>query len=190
MQRHYFANKGPCGQSCGFSSGHVWMWELYHKEGWVPKNWCFQIVMLEETEESLRLQGDQTSQSERKSTVNIHWKDWCWSWSFNTLATIRWPAPTHWKKPWCWERLRTRGEGDDRGWDGWMASLMWHEFKQTPEGSEGQGSLACCHPWGRKELDMTEWLNYNSNLKFNNSWRESKQLASSFWWKTFLFQNH
>ena len=46
-QRHHFANKGPCSQSYGFSSSHVWMWELDHKEGWAPKNWCFQTVVLE-----------------------------------------------------------------------------------------------------------------------------------------------
>ena len=71
--------------------------------------------------ESLGL-WDQTSQSQRKLTLNIHWKDWCWSWSCNTLAT--WCKQlNHWKRPWCWERLRARGEGCDRGWDGWMASL-------------------------------------------------------------------
>ena len=47
--------------------------------------------------------------------------NWCWSWNSNTLAT--WCKElTHWKRPWCWERLRAGGEGDDRGWDGWMAS--------------------------------------------------------------------
>ena len=52
--------------------------------------------------------------------LNIHWKDWCWSWNSNTVAT--WcKEVTHWKSPWCWERLKV-GEGDDRGWDGWMAS--------------------------------------------------------------------
>ena len=62
------------------------------------------------------------SQSQRKSTLNIHWKDWCWSWSSNTLAT--WcDKPTHQKRPWCWERLKAGGKGDNRGWDGWMASL-------------------------------------------------------------------
>ena len=49
------------------------------------------------------------------------WKDWCWSWSSNTLITLC-KEPTHWKRPWCCERLRARGEGDNRGWDGWMAS--------------------------------------------------------------------
>ena len=53
---------------------------------------------------------------------NVHWKDWCWSWNPNTLATW-YEELTHWKRPWCWERLKARGEGDDRGWDGWMASL-------------------------------------------------------------------
>ena len=51
-QRYYFANKGPSSQSYGFSSSHIWMWELDHKKGWAPKNWCFQIVILEETLES------------------------------------------------------------------------------------------------------------------------------------------
>ena len=59
-----------------------------------------------------------------KSVLNIHWKDWCWSWNSNILAT--WCEElTHWKRPWCWERLKAGGEGDDRGWDGWMASLIW-----------------------------------------------------------------
>ena len=76
----------------------------------------------EDSWESLGLQRDQTSQSYRKSTLNIHWKDWCWSWNSSTLAT--WCEElTPWKRPWCWERLKEAGEGDDRGWDGWMASL-------------------------------------------------------------------
>ena len=51
-QRHHFDNKGPYSQSCGFSSSHVWIWELGHKEGWMLKNWCFQAVVLEKTFES------------------------------------------------------------------------------------------------------------------------------------------
>ena len=67
----------------------------------------------------------------------------------------------HWKRPWGWERLKARGEGDDRGWDGWMASpTWWHEFETAPRVRDGQGSLACCSPGGRKETDMTEWLNW------------------------------
>ena len=74
----------------------------------------------EDSCKSLGLQGDPTSLSKRKSVLNIHWKDWCWN--SNTLAT--WSEElSHWKRPWCWERLKAGGEGDDRGWDGWIASL-------------------------------------------------------------------
>ena len=67
------------------------------------------------------LQRDQTNQSERKSVLNTQWMNWCLNWSYNSLAT--WcEERTHWKRPWCWERSKAGGEGDDRGWDGWMAS--------------------------------------------------------------------
>ena len=112
-QRHYFADKGLSSQSCGFSRSHVWMWELDCEESLVPKNWFFQIVVLENSSESPGLQGDQTSQSYRKSVLNIHWKDWCWSWSSNTLA-IWCEELTHWKRPWCRERLKAGGEGEQR----------------------------------------------------------------------------
>ena len=118
-QRCYFANKGPSSQSCGFSSSHVWMWELDYKESWAPKNWCFWSVVLIENP----LDSTEIKPVNLKSDLNTHWKDWCWSWNSNTLAT--WcEEQTHWKRPWCWERLKT-GEGDDRGWDGWMASPTW-----------------------------------------------------------------
>ena len=81
----------------------------------------------EDSWESLGLQGDPTSQSQKKSVLRSHWKDWCWNWNSNTLAT--WCEElTHLKRSWCWERLNAGGEGDDRGWNGWMASLtrwMW-----------------------------------------------------------------
>ena len=86
-QRHYFANKSPHNQSYGVSSSHVLIWELGHKESWMLKNWCFWTVVLKKTLETLGLQGDQTSPFQRKSVLNIHWKDWCWSWNSNTLAT-------------------------------------------------------------------------------------------------------
>ena len=77
----------------------------------------------------------------------------------NTLATWH-KGLTHWKRPWCCERLRAGGEGDDRGWDGWMAYwLNGHGFGWTPGVGDGQGGLACCSSWGHKESDMTEWLN-------------------------------
>ena len=69
----------------------------------------------EDSWESLGLQGGQTSQSQRKSVLHIHWKDWCWSWNSNTLATW-YEELTHLKRPWYLERLKAGGEGDDRGW--------------------------------------------------------------------------
>ena len=111
-----------CRQSCGFFSSHVWMWELDHKEGWDLRIWCFWTVVLEKILTSpLDCKEIKPSQFEMRSILNIHWKDLCWSRSCNTLAT--WcEVLTHWKKPWCWERLRAGGEGGDRGWDGWMPS--------------------------------------------------------------------
>ena len=69
-----------------------------------------------------------------EAILNIHWKDWCWSWNPNTLST--WcKGPSHWKRPWCWERL-TAGEGDDREWDGWMASLTQWTWVWTDSGRQ------------------------------------------------------
>ena len=74
----------------------------------------------EDSWESLGLQGDPISPFWRRSVLRVHWKDWCWSWNSSTLAT--WCEElTHLKRPWFLERLRA-GEGDDRGWGGWMAS--------------------------------------------------------------------
>ena len=87
----------------------------------------------EDSWEFLGLQGDPTSPFWRRSALNIHWKDWCWSWNSNTLAP--WCKElTHWKRPWYWERSKAGGEGDDRGWDGWMASLtrwtwVWASYR-------------------------------------------------------------
>ena len=82
----------------------------------------------EDSWESLGLQGDLT----RKSVLNIHWKHW--GWSSNTLAT--WCEElTHWKRPWWWEGLKWGGEGGDRGWDGWMALLIWWVWVWASSGS-------------------------------------------------------
>ena len=101
---------------------------MYGLESWTIKKaehqridafelWCWKRLW-----ESLGLQGDPTSQSSRKSVLNIHWQDWCWSWSSNTLAT--WCEElAHLKRSWCWERLRAGGEGNNRGLDGITNSL-------------------------------------------------------------------
>ena len=106
-----------------------------------------------------RLQGDQTSQSQRKSILSIHWKDWCWSWSTNTLATW-FEELTHWKRLWCWEGLGAGGEGDDRGWDGWMASLtQWTWVWVNSRSWWWTGRPGMLQFMGRKGSDMTKRLN-------------------------------
>ena len=105
--------------------------------------------------EPLGLWGDPTSPSLR-SVLNIHWKDWCWSWNSDTLATW-WKELTHLKRLWCWERLKAGEKGmTEDGMVGWHHQLEGHEFKWTL----GHGGLACCSPWGHKESDTTEWLNW------------------------------
>ena len=120
-QRHYFANKGSSSQGYGFFSGHVWMWELDCEESWAPKNSCFWTVVLEKTLESpldckeiqpVHSKGDQScdffGRNDAKAETPIPW--------------FPHAELTHWKRPWCWEGLGAGGEGDNRGWDGWMAS--------------------------------------------------------------------
>ena len=97
-----------------------------------------------------------------KSCLTL-WKEWCWSWNSSTLATSC-EELTHWKRLWCWEGLRAGGQGDDRGWDGWMASLTQWTSEWTPGVGAGQGGLVWCDSWGRKESDTTEWLNLTSNF--------------------------
>ena len=128
------SNKSPSSQGYGFSSGHVWMWELDYKESWAPKNWCFWTGAWWSWTDAFELwcyrrvlrvpwTARRSNQSILKeSTMNIHWKDYCWSWSFNTLAT--WcKDTTHWKRPWCLERLKAKREGGGRDWDDSIASL-------------------------------------------------------------------
>ena len=122
MQRHNFVNKGPSSQGYGFSSGHVWMWKLDCEEGWVLKNWCFWTVVLEKTLESpLDCKEIQPVDSEGDQP-----------WDFFGRNDVKAETPGLWPphakswligKDWCWEGLGTGGERNDRGWDGWMASL-------------------------------------------------------------------
>ena len=144
---------------------------MYGCESWTLKKAdCRRIdalnhVVGEDFWESFGLQRDQTSQSQRKSVLNIHWKDWCWSWSSNTLATW-FEELTHWKRPWCWERLNEGGEGDNRGWDGWMASPSRWTWVWASSGSwwwtgktgklQSIGLQRVGHDWGTG----LNWLNY------------------------------
>ena len=100
----------------------------------------------------------------KKSVLNIHWKDWCWSWSLKTLAT--WCKElTHWKRPSCWERLKA-GEGEDRGWEGWMASptqwtWVWADSRKwwrtgKPGVLQSMGSQRVGHDWVT-DLNWCRW---------------------------------
>ena len=153
--RHHFGDKGPYSQSYGFSSCHVRMWELDHKEGWVQKNWCFWTVVLEKTLESpLDSKIKPVNPKGNQSWIFIGRTD-AEAEASNTLVT--WCEElTHWKKSWCWERLRARGEGGDRGWDGWMASpTQWTWVWANSRRWWRQGRLACYSSWGHKESDTT-----------------------------------
>ena len=116
------------------------MWELDHEEGWTLKNLCFWSVVLRVP----WTEGRSNQSILKKVILNIHCKDWCWS--FNSLA-IWCKGLTHWKRPWCWERLKV-GEGDDGGWDGWMVSpTQWTWVWVYSRVGDGQVGLACCSPW-------------------------------------------
>ena len=91
-----------------------------------------------------------------KPVLNINWEDWCWSWNSNTWAT--WCEElTLWKRPWCWERLKAGGEGDDRGWDGWISSPTWWTWVCVSSGGwwwtgkpgvlQSMGSQRVRHHW-------------------------------------------
>ena len=118
----------------------------------------------EDSWESLGLQGDPTSPSQRRLVLGVHWKDWCWSWNSNTLAT--WCEElTHWKRLML-GGIEGRRRRDDRGWDGWMASPSWWTWVWVNSRHwRCQGGLACCDSWGRKESDTTEQLNWTEMFK-------------------------
>ena len=130
--------------------------------------------------ESLGLQGDPTSPFWRRSVLNTQWKDWCWSWNSNTLAT--WCEElTHWKRPWCWERLKV-GEGNNRRWDGWMATpTQWTWVWASTVSWWWQGSLVCCSPWGRKESDTTEQLNWKLNFHHGYGIDDNVETTNNVW---------
>ena len=155
-QRHYFAYKGLYSQSYGVSSIHVQMWKLNLKEGWTPKNWYFQIVVLEKTLES-------PLDSKEIKPVNTKGNQ---PWIFTGRTDAEAEAPILWPpdaKSWLigkdlnagkdWRQEDNRMKEDEMV--GWHHRLNGHEFEQALGDSEGQESWTCCSPWGRKESDTT-----------------------------------
>ena len=158
-QRRYCADKGPSSQSYAFSSSHVWMWELDHKEGWTLRNWCFWTMVLEKALESpLNCKEIKpVNPIGNQYFLNIHWKNWCWSWNSNTLAT--WcEEPTHWKRPWCWEKQKAGREGEDRGWDGWMESLLDMSLSKLQEMvKDREAWCAAAHGVAKSRTWLSDW---------------------------------
>ena len=130
-----WCHKGPSSQSYGFSSSHVRMWELDHKElmvfSWGLKNWCFPSVVLEKTlENPLNCKLKPVNSKGNQPWIFIGRTDavaeapslttWC-------------EEPTHCKRPWCWESWRAGGEWDDRGWDRWHHRLSGMSLRKLQE---------------------------------------------------------
>ena len=161
-QRHYAVNKGSFSLGHGFSSDHVWIWELDYKESWALKNLCFWTLVLEKTLESpLDCKDIQPVHSkENQSWIVIGRTD------VKAETPILWPPDDTkswliWNDPDAgkdWEQEEKEMSEDEMvGWHRW---LNGHGFGWTPGVGDGQGGLACCSSWGCKELDMTEWLNW------------------------------
>ena len=187
-QRHYFAHKGLFSHSNGFSSSHVWMWELDHKEGWALKNWCFWTVVLEKILESpfTARRSNQSVLKEISPKYSLEGLMLKLKLKLNTLAT--WCKElTHWKRLWCWERLKAE-EGDDRGQDGWMASPTWWTWVWASSGSwwwtgkpgvlQSMGPQRVRHNW-TTELKWSSNMN-SSDLKNNLRKKKKKKTCLSF----------
>ena len=159
-QRHYFANKGPSSQGYGFSSSHVWMWELDYKESWVLKNWCFWTVVLEKTLES---------PLDCKKIQPVHSKG-DQSWVFIGRTDVEAETPIIWPPDANWLIWKDSDAGkywgkEEKGMPedemvGRHHQFNGREFEWTPGVGDGQGGVACCSSWGHRELDTTEQLNW------------------------------
>ena len=169
-QRHYFTDKGPYSQSCGFYSSPVQMWELDHEEAWKLKNWCFWAVVLKKTLES-------PMDCKEIKPVNPERNQ---SWIFigrtddETAVPILWP-------PNAKNRLIARDPDAGKDWRqeekgmtedemvGWYHRLDGHEFEQAPGVGDGQGSLVCCRPWGHKGwTQLCDWTELNWTICIMN----------------------
>ena len=153
--RHYSADKGPYSQGNGLASGHVWMWELDHKEGWAPQNWSFWTVVLEKTLESpldyrgikpVNPKGNQSwifiGRTDAEGEALIFW----------SLDVKNWVIE---KDPDAGKDWREEKRTIEDEMVGWYHRLDGYEFEQALGVGDGQGSLVCCSRWGCKESDVT-----------------------------------
>ena len=168
-QRHYISNKCPSSQGYGFSSGHVWMWELDYKKSWAPTNWCFWTAVLEKTLES---------PLDCKEIQPVHPKGHQ-SWVLFGRADVEAETPIVWPpEVKSWLTGKDPDAGKDWGQEEkgtteddmveWHHRLSGHGFSWTPGAGDGQGGLACCSLWGHKESDLTERLKWTENILDND----------------------
>ena len=170
-QKHYFTNKGPSNQSYVFSSSHVWMWEVDHKESWAPKNWCFWTEALEKTLES---------PLDCKEIQPVHPKG-NQSWIFIGRTDAEAETPVLWPpdaknwftgkdpdagKDWRWEE---KGVTEDE-MVGWHHRLDGHEFEQALGVGDGQVSLGVLQSMGLQRVghywatELTNWMTFRHSL--------------------------
>ena len=116
-QRHHFTDKGLYSQGHGFSSSYVGMGKLNHKEGWAPKNWCFQMIVLLKTPEILwtARKSNQLILKEIKSNYSL--ERLILKLKLQCFGHVMWRADSLEKVPECWERLKAKGEGGGWRWD-------------------------------------------------------------------------
>ena len=186
------------------------MWESDCEESWAKELMLLNCCVGEDSWESLGLQGDPTSPFWRRSALGFLWREWCWSWNSNTLTTS-WEELTHLKRLWCWEGLGTGGEGDSRGWDGWMASRtrwtwVWvNSGRWSWTGRPGvlrfMGSQRVGHDWATEvntvddskfrttiSLYIILFKSWGFSLIKNNSyWYWALTLDQVSWWTFYKF---
>ena len=183
-QRHYCANKGPSSQGYGFSSSHVWMWDLDCEESWALKNWCFWTVVLEKTLESpldckeiqpVHSEEDESwvlfGRNDAEAETPVLWSPHAKSWLIGKDSD----AGRDW-------RQEGKGTTEDE-MAGWHHRLNGREFEWIPGVGDGQVGLASCNSWGCKESDTTEQLNWTGKkkktIKNTNIWRLNNTLLNN-----------
>ena len=162
QQGHYFVNKGPSSQGYGFSSSHVWVWELGYKESWAQKNWWFWTVVLEKTLESPARTARRSNQSILKEiSSGYSLEGLMLKLKLQYFGHLMRRADSLEKSPDVGKDWRQEEKGmTEDEMVRWHHRLNGHEFEWTLGVGDGPGGLACCSSWGRKELDMTERLNW------------------------------